>query len=343
MPGDLPSQIDQLIQSALALEPEERASYLAQACPDPAVLEEVSRTLAIRLESSSASHAPGVASPESLTEPALTDHRIGRTYGVYHVTRRIGAGGMGEVYLAFDTRLGREVALKFLPAKTAGDETLVRRFQSEARSASSLNHPNILTIFDVGKFGADHYIASEYVDGTTLRARLRRGPLELAETVEVTTQVASALMAAHSAGVIHRDLKPTNIMLRPDGYVKVIDFGLAKRMQRLQDGPADEAYTKPGTMVGTVDYMSPEQARGEEVDARTDLWALGIVFYEMLAGRRPFEGKSQFHVLAQILDSEPPPESAGNTSRAGGAGADAVPCEKPRRTLCFSRRFVHGP
>ena len=139
------------------------------------------------------------------------------------------------------------------------------------------------------------------------------GPLELAETVEVTTQVASALMAAHSAGVIHRDLKPTNIMLRPDGYVKVIDFGLAKRMQRLQDGPADEAYTKPGTMVGTVDYMSPEQARGEEVDARTDLWALGIVFYEMLAGRRPFEGKSQFHVLAQILDSEPPPVSPPGT------------------------------
>jgi Tol biopolymer transport system component len=313
MPGDRQSQIDQLVRSALALDPGERASYLAEACADPAVLEEVSRTLAIRLESSSDSHAPRDVPAETITQPAVTDHRLGQIYGIYQINRRIGSGGMGEVYLAFDTRLGREVALKFLPAKTSGDETLVRRFQSEARSASSLNHPNILTIFDVGKFGSDHYIASEYVEGMTLRARLRRGPLDLAEAVEVATQVASALMAAHSAGVIHRDLKPTNIMLRPDGYVKVIDFGLAKRLQRRDSSPADEAYTKPGTMVGTVDYMSPEQARGEEVDARTDLWALGIVFYEMLAGRRPFEGQSQFHVLAQILDSEPKPASPPGT------------------------------
>lgn len=313
MPGDRQSQIDQLVASALALDPDERASFLAEACPDRDVLEEVSRTLAMRPESSSDAEPPAPRPAEYPTQPAIADHRLGQAYGIYQIRRRIGSGGMGEVYLAFDTRLGREVALKFLPAKTLGDETLVRRFQSEARSASSLNHPNILTIFDVGKFGSDHYIASEYVDGMTLRARLRRGPLELTEAVEVATQVASALVAAHSAGVIHRDLKPTNIMLRPDGYVKVIDFGLAKRMQRVENGPADEAYTKPGTMVGTVDYMSPEQARGEEVDARTDLWALGIVLYEMLAGRRPFEGQSQFHVLAQILDSEPKPLSAPGT------------------------------
>jgi Tol biopolymer transport system component len=312
MSGDRQSRIDELVQSALALEPEERASYLAQACSDDRVLEEVTRTLALLSDSplpGSAAASP-VFQPDSPVSPSASapkDSRIDRTFGVYHVTRRIGAGGMGEVYLASDTRLGRQVALKFLPAQTAGDDRILRRFQSEARSASALNHPNILTIFDVGRFGTDHYIASEFVEGVTLRARLRRGPFELLEALEIITQVASALVAAHSAGVIHRDLKPTNIMLRPDGYVKVIDFGLAKRIRKISEALPEEGYTHPGTMVGTVDYMAPEQARGEDVDARVDIWSIGVVFYEMLAGRRPFPGQSEYHVIAQILESEPQP------------------------------------
>ena len=227
--------------------------------------------------------------------------------GIYRILQRVGAGGMGEVYLALDTRLERQVALKFLPAHTAADEMLVRRFQLEARTASALNHPNILTIFDVGKIDGEHFIASEFVEGTTLRSRMRRGLLEYPEALEIVTQAASALVAAHSAGVIHRDLKPTNIMIRPDGYVKVIDFGLAKLTRQADGTRREEANTRPGTMVGTVDYMSPEQARGEDVDPRTDLWSLGIILYEMMAGHRPFDGRTDHHVIIEILEKEAPP------------------------------------
>jgi eukaryotic-like serine/threonine-protein kinase len=305
MQEDRQSRIDQLVRSALAVEPEERASYLSEVCSDNDVLEEVTRTLA-QLSASSENAAT------NLPNAAQQDVRIGESYGSYRVTRRIASGGMGEVYAAFDSRLGRQVALKFLPAHTASDEKLVRRFQLEARTASALNHPNILTIFDVGKFERDHYIASEFVDGTTVRVLLRRGRFDVAEALEIVTQVASALVAAHSAGVIHRDLKPTNIMVRPDGFIKVIDFGLAKRMWQSVEDPNGEPATKPGTMLGTADYMSPEQARGEEVDSRTDIWSLGVIFYEMLAGERPFRGQTEYHVIAHILENEPdPPGPAG--------------------------------
>ena len=305
MESDRQSQIKELLQSALALDPGERASFLKEACPNEDIREEVTRTLVLIAQQEQEPFFPG---PDNAPEPIIidSDSRIGRMFGSYRILRRIGAGGMGEVYLAIDTRLGRQVALKFLPAETSADEMIVRRFQLEARTASSLNHPNILTIFDVGKINGEHFIASEFVEGTTLRSRLRRGPIEYPDVVEVATQVASALVAAHSAGVIHRDLKPTNIMLRPDGYVKVIDFGLAK-MTRLSEGsPSHEAHTRPGTMVGTVDYMSPEQARGEEVDPRTDLWSLGVVLYEMLGGARPFTGRTDHHVIVEILEKEPP-------------------------------------
>jgi eukaryotic-like serine/threonine-protein kinase len=300
MQEDRQSRIDQLVRSALAVEPEERASYLSGICSDSKLLEEVTRTLA------QLSASPEIATPPAVEVPQQ-DPRIGESYGSYRVTRRIASGGMGEVYAAFDARLGRQVALKFLPAHTASDEKLVRRFQLEARTASALNHPNILTIFEVGKFDRDHYIASEFVEGTTVRALLRRGRFEVAEALEMVTQVASALVAAHSAGVIHRDLKPTNIMVRPDGFVKVIDFGLAKRVRKAIEDAGDEPATKPGTMLGTADYMSPEQARGEEVDARTDIWSLGVIFYEMLAGERPFRGQTEYHVIAHILENEPKP------------------------------------
>ena len=309
MQEDRQSRINQLVQSALAVEPEERASYLSGACSDHEILEEVTRTLAqFSVSQNSPPDAPNVP-PQ--------DRRIGESYGSYLITKRIGSGGMGEVYAAFDSRLGRQVALKFLPTQTLSDEKIVRRFQLEARTASALNHPNILTIFDVGKFGRDHYIASEFVEGTTLRVLLRRGRFDVAESLEIVTQVASALVAAHSAGIIHRDLKPTNIMLRPDGLVKVIDFGLAKRVRQTVEDPADEPATKPGTMLGTADYMSPEQARGEEMDARTDIWSLGVIFYEMLAGERQFRGQTEYHVIAYILESQPKPACPPGVLPAG--------------------------
>jgi Tol biopolymer transport system component len=215
---------------------------------------------------------------------------------------------MGEVYLALDTRLGRQIALKFLPPHLTSNEVSLRRFQQEARTASALNHPNILTIYEVGQMEGEFFIASEYIDGITLSSALYRGSVDLATALDIATQIASALTAAHSAGVIHRDLKPGNIMIRPDGYVKVIDFGLAKLTQRSDhEGATDETWTRPGSVIGTADYMSPEQARGDKLDQRTDLWSLGVVLYEMVAHRRPFEGETESHVIVSILDSPVPP------------------------------------
>jgi eukaryotic-like serine/threonine-protein kinase len=311
MASDRQIRIDALVHSALTIDPRERASFLCEACQDEDVREEVTKTLH-RL---SAMESPRPATPSDLPKSSAIDpdKRCGQMYGVYRILRRIGSGGMGEVYLAADTRLERQVALKFLSARTTADELNLRRFQFEARTASALNHPNILTIFDVGKFDGDHYIASEFVDGVTLRTRLKSGPMDVTEAVETVTQIASALVAAHSAGVIHRDLKPTNIMIRPDGYVKVIDFGLAKSIFGNSEMSREEAFTRPGTMVGTVDYMSPEQASGEAADPRTDIWSLGVLFYEMLAGRRPFEGRTEYHVIIQILEGAPAPLQAAGT------------------------------
>ena len=231
----------------------------------------------------------------------------------YELMDPLGSGGMGEVWLARDLRLNRKVAVKVLPTGLTRDPERVTRFQQEARSASALNHPNVCHIYALGETpdGQD-FIAMEYVEGETLRSRLGRDRLSVLQALDVAIQVASALTAAHSAGVVHRDLKPENVMLRRDGFVKVLDFGVAKL---IQSGPAVEnagstrtvLQTDVGTVVGTVSYMSPEQARGEQVDARTDVWALGVVLYEMVAGRSPFPGASSTVVLAAILDRDPAP------------------------------------
>src|SRR5438270_12913643 len=224
--------------------------------------------------------------------------------------RRLDPGGMGEVYLAEDTRLGRALALKLLLAEYTQDSARVRRFEQEARAASALNHPNILTIYEVGEAGGRHYIATEYVEGETLRQKIRSGPLAIGEAADIAAQAAEALSAAHAAGIAHRDVKPENVMVRPDGYVKVLDFGLAKLVERRgADGEAETetAQTNPGTVMGTTWYMSPEQARGLPVDARTDVWSLGVVLYEMLAGSPPFAGSTSSHVIVSILEREPPP------------------------------------
>jgi len=245
-----------------------------------------------------------LSSEDTVVRPGVRENR---QFGPYRIQQHLGSGGMGDVYLAIDTRLGRQVALKFLPAELTSEEEMLQRFQEEARTASALNHPNILTIYDIGEIEGDHFIASEYIDGITLRAALNRGAIELARTVEIVTQVASALAQAHSAGIIHRDLKPGNIMIRQDGYVKVIDFGLAKLVEVPVHGTSRGSWTQPGSILGTVHYMSPEQARGDETDRRSDLWSLGVILYEMVAHKRPFEGQTDSHVIVAILDQPVPP------------------------------------
>jgi eukaryotic-like serine/threonine-protein kinase len=234
----------------------------------------------------------------------------GTRLGPYEVIALIGAGGMGEVWLATELRLGRKVALKLLPPDLTRDPARLLRFEQEARSASTLNHPNVCTIHALGETDEDqHYIAMEYVEGETLRRRLATCRLSVREALDIAIQMASALTAAHAGGIIHRDIKPENVMLRPDGLVKVLDFGLAKLVAQMAGADTTRVVvrTDPGTIVGTVAYMSPEQARGQDVDARTDIWSLGVTLYEMVAGRSPFAASSSTDVLAAILDREPAP------------------------------------
>ncbi|HEX8142822.1 MAG TPA: protein kinase [Pyrinomonadaceae bacterium] len=230
----------------------------------------------------------------------------GTLFGRYEIGSPLGAGGMGEVYLARDTHLQRRVALKFLPPHFTDDEDRLRRFKQEARATSALNHPNIITIFEIGEANGAHFMATEFIDGVNLRQHIEhRRVLESGEALGIALQVASALDAAHEAGIVHRDIKPENIMLRPDGYVKVLDFGLAKLTETVESGP--QTQTEPGMVIGTIIYMSPEQARGLGVDARTDIFSLGIVLYEMITGHAPFGGETPSDVIVSILGREPQP------------------------------------
>ena len=231
-------------------------------------------------------------------------------FGRYEIRSQLGAGGMGEVYLAHDTKLDRKVALKILPRHREAPDP-VRRFVQEARTASSLNHPNILTIYEIDAIDSEQFIATEFIEGETLRARMKLVRLRLPQAVDVGIQVASALEAAHSVGVVHRDIKPENIMLRRDGIVKVLDFGLAKLINPKAGISHDEAATlamvntQAGMILGTAPYMSPEQARGLNVDARTDIWSLGCVLYEMVTGAQPFVGATPLDVMTAIVNREP--------------------------------------
>jgi eukaryotic-like serine/threonine-protein kinase len=228
-----------------------------------------------------------------------------KTISRYRVGRLIGAGGMGEVYLAEDETLNRKVALKLLPVRFTQDDERVRRFQREARAASALNHPNIITIYEIGHADSVHYIATEYIEGETLRERMARQRLNIAEVLDVANGVAGALGAAHDAGIIHRDIKPENIMLRPDGYVKVLDFGLAK----LADPESALKDSSSGALMGTLLYISPEQARGLQPDARSDLYALGAVMYEMVTGQPPVRGENFIDIAFAIANEKPKPPS----------------------------------
>jgi len=232
----------------------------------------------------------------------------------YRIVSKIGAGGMGEVYLAEDTRLDRQVALKILPQEFAEDSDRMNRFVREAKSASALNQPNIITIHEIGEAEGTHFIASEYIQGETLHTRLKQTPLDLKTTLDIAIQVASALNAAHKAGIIHRDIKPENVMIRPDGLVKILDFGIAKLSTKRAEPTAEEAATalkqqgtSPGVIIGTANYMSPEQARGKAVNAQSDIFSFGIVLYEMVTGQRAFTGENAVDVIGAILHKEPTP------------------------------------
>jgi len=230
-----------------------------------------------------------------------------KTLSHYRIISKLGAGGMGEVYLAQDTKLDRRVALKTLPADVAADQTRMRRFVQEAKAASALNHPNIITIHEIEHSDSLNFIITEFIDGETLRLRMRHAPIKLSEVLDVAIQCASALSAAHATGIVHRDLKPENIMIRFDGIVKILDFGLAKLTEQLTPGSVDteaptSLKTSPGVVIGTVAYMAPEQARGIDIDARADIWSLGVVLYELVAGCLPFAGPTSNEVLASILD-----------------------------------------
>ncbi|MEW6128954.1 MAG: protein kinase [Acidobacteriota bacterium] len=237
----------------------------------------------------------------------------GTSFSHYRIMSRLGSGGMGEVYLAEDTRLGRKVALKVLPSHFTHEADRLRRFEQEARAASALNHPNIITIFEVGHTGELNYIVTEFIEGQTLRQRMMSGRLSLRDALKIAIQVANALSAAHAAGIVHRDIKPENVMVRPDGYVKVVDFGLVKLTEPLPNsGEIDDETetqilsTDPSIVMGTPHYMSPEQARGMSIDARADIFSLGSMVYEMVSGRTPFEGSTPGEIIASILYKEPP-------------------------------------
>ena len=311
-----PTRLERLFHEALERPPQERSSFLAAACHDDPELRSQVLSLITAFEQET-----GFLETPVLEETGATVSQMlcaaGQMLGHYRIRELIGRGGMGDVYLALDNTLGRKVALKLLPLQLSVGKTGLGRFWLEARTASSLNHPNIMTVYEIGDDHGLHYIAAEYVEGSTVRQLLAHGPLSPERIVNIAIQAASGLMAAHAAGIIHRDIKPENIMVRPDGYVKILDFGLAKLTEaamarQIRLSSEHSMATVPGLLLGTVGYMSPEQARGLDLDQRSDLFSLGTVIYEMATGKCPFAGKTPSDALSSILHEEPAaiPEAA---------------------------------
>jgi serine/threonine protein kinase len=303
-------QIDQLFHATLDHEPSQRADFLAGACgADDTLRLEVESLLSFHHKSESFIEMPAGDVAARLLGCHNPRFEPGQHLENYKIVRHLGSGGMGEVYLAQDLKLGRQIALKLLPVEFTTKSELVRRFELEARAASALNHPNIVTIHEIGQSESSHFIATEFIDGQTLRHVMKGQAPELrmniGQVLDIASQIASALAAAHSAGIVHRDIKPENIMLRRDGFVKVLDFGLAKLSPQIVSTEEAMVTTNPGIVMGTVRYMSPEQARGLEVDSRTDIWSLGVVLYEMITGRVPFKGETPSHVIVSILEKQP--------------------------------------
>ncbi len=308
------AQLSGLYHAALELQPQQRDSFLQESCrDDEELLFEVKQLLKANESAGSFLATPVTAEAAQLIVEEKASAKIGRLFGHYRIQAHIGAGGMGEVYLAIDEKLGRKAALKLLPDEFAKDPERLRRFVTEAKAASATNHPNIVAIHEIGEADGTHYIAEEFVEGETLRSRIGQGPIPLLEALNIAHQTANALAAAHAVGIVHRDIKPENIMLRHDGFVKLLDFGLAgmnptqAMAEQLSNVPTLPQQTAAGVILGTVNYMSPEQTRGQKLDSRSDLWSLGVVLYEMLTGQRPFHGESIPDIFVAILERQPTP------------------------------------
>jgi eukaryotic-like serine/threonine-protein kinase len=304
-------QVKELLGSALEQKTEDRAAFLERASDgDESLRREVETLLASFQESDRIIETPVAWAVSDLVSGDQSESLVGKRLGHYEIVSLLGEGGMGAVYLARDTKLGRKIALKLLPSYFTSDADRLQRFEQEACAASALNHPNILTIYEIGETDGTNFIATEFIEGMTLRELMAGAPMKFGEVLNVAEQVASALAAAHEAGIIHRDVKPENIMVRRDALVKVLDFGLAKLMKPQVTGTEARTRamvkTSSGVVMGTVHYMSPEQSRGLPVDARTDIWSFGVVLYEMLARGAPFAGETHSDVVAAILKSEPP-------------------------------------
>ncbi|GEM_PF-254605 len=303
------TQLQTLLAAAKGLVGKQRDDFIQNACSDDEALR---RELLALLSAHDDSDADYATAGARLNQQASL---LGRQLDSYVIQRELGRGGMGIVYLAQDTRLGRPVALKVLPATLTADEKRVRRFKQEARAASALNHPNIVTIYAIDEIDGAPFIVAEYIEGETVRKLIRSFDISASRALDIAIQIAGALVAAHEAGIIHRDIKSENIMVRHDGYVKVVDFGLAKLTEKQPTKLADNSpfaasfHTNPGVVLGTASYMSPEQARGKELDARSDLFSLGVVMYEMFTGEKPFDGETASDVIVKILSVEPAPLS----------------------------------
>jgi serine/threonine-protein kinase len=321
MKPELWQQINRLYHSALEREPNQRTAFLDQACAgDESLRREVEGLIVANDQAGSFIESPAYAVAAEMLMNGQDRSLVGASISQYRIIELLGRGGMGEVYLAQDTKLGRDIALKVLPANFTKDEGRVRRFQREARAVSTLNHPNIITIHEIGEVQGKHFLATEYIEGETLRQYISGREMKLPQLLNLAVQAADALASAHEAGITHRDIKPENIMVRRrDGYVKVLDFGLAKLTEQQSaavdpEGPTKTLLkTEPGVVMGTALYMSPEQGRGLAVDARTDIWSLGVVLYEMVAGRLPFDGSSTSEILASVLGEKDPPPLARYT------------------------------
>ena len=310
-------KVREIFDSALLRQPNERRRFVNEVCGDDQTLRaEVESLLSSHDGAESFMERPAVAEVAHMIEIGPTKLEAGKCFGHYEIIKQIGAGGMGVVYLARDKKLDRNVAIKILSEEVSQDESNLQRFVSEAKAASALNHPNILTIYEFGEAEDARFIVSEYIEGKTLREVIRASRLRLPEILDISIQITSALAAAHQAHLVHRDIKPENIMVRPDGYVKVLDFGLAKLLEQKtkslissEEPTVRLNLTAKGMVVGTVNYMSPEQAKGERVDERTDIFSLGVLIYEMLANKPPFAGGNAIETFASILNKEPVPLS----------------------------------
>jgi serine/threonine protein kinase/Tol biopolymer transport system component len=305
-------RIDELFLAALEYEAEERAAFLDEACGgDKSLRAEVESLIASHEQADTFIERGAFEVAAEMVADDQSRLATGQQIGHYEILRLLGEGGMGEVYLAQDRKLHRKVALKLLPSCFTTDAERLRRFEQEAHASSALNHPNILTVYEIGETDSSRFIATEFVEGETLRERMSRSRLALHESLDIAIQIASALVAAHRAGVVHRDIKPENLMVREDGIIKVLDFGIAKLIEQpaadRATGAITQVRTDTGVVLGSSSYMSPEQARGLSVDARTDIWSLGVVLYEMAAGRVPFEGATTSDVIVSILEHDPPP------------------------------------